>query len=230
MATRQAPSPQQLNTEPGVSVYSPTILKLYDFGVLGLSNRFVWQCPTKTVLLPFYKEHLGLKHLDVGVGTGFYLARAGLTRSHQVSLLDLNENSLQAAAAQVKQAKVRTFMRDVMQPSSEPADTGYDSISLFYLLHCLPGTMDDKETAIANLKRYLSKDGVLYGATILGDQAAHNPIGRMLLKLYNDKGVFHNTADTLDNLQRMLRRQFQNVQIRRHNKVLVRSTKLSSHL
>ena len=219
MATRQAPSPQQLNTESGASVYSPTILKLYDFAVLGLSNRFVWQCPTKTVLLPFYKEHLGLKHLDVGVGTGFYIARAGLTRSHQVSLLDLNENSLQAAAAQVKQAKVRTFMRDVMQPSSEPADTGYDSISLFYLLHCLPGTMDDKETAIANLKRYLSKDGVLYGATILGDEAAHNPIGRMLLKLYNDKGVFHNMADTLNDLQRMLRRQFQNVQIRRHNKV-----------
>src|SRR5258708_39491348 len=135
------------------------------------------------------------------------------------SLLDLNENSLRAAAAQVKQAKVRTFMRDVMQPSSEPVDTGYDSISLFYLLHCLPGTMDDKETAIANLKRYLSKDGVLYGATILGDEAAHNPIGRMLLKLYNDKGIFHNMADTFDDLQTMLRRQFQNVQIRRHNKV-----------
>ncbi len=219
MTTRQAPSPQQLNTESGASVYSPTILKLYDFAVLGLSNRFVWQCPTKTVLLPFYKEHLGLKHLDVGVGTGFCIARASLTRSHQVSLLDLNENSLQAAAAQVKQAKVRTFMRDVMQPSSEPVDTGYDSISLFYLLHCLPGTMDDKETAIANLKRYLSKDGVLYGATILGDDAAHNAIGRMLLRLYNDKGVFHNRADTLDDLQRMLRRQFQNVQIRRHNKV-----------
>ena len=87
---------------------------------------------------------------------------AGLTRSHEVSLLDLNENSLRAAAVQVKQAKVRIFLRDVMQPSSEPADTEYDSISLFYLLHCLPGTMDDKETAIANLKRYLSKDGVLY--------------------------------------------------------------------
>ena len=202
MTTQQAPSPQQLNTESGASVYSPTILKLYDFAVLGLSNRFVWQCPTKTVLLPFYKEHLGLKHLDVGVGTGFYIARASLTRSHQVSLLDLNENSLQAAAAQVKQAKVRTFMRDVMQPSSEPADTGYDSISLFYLLHCLPGTMDDKETAIANLKRYLSKEGVLYGATILGDDAAHNAIGRMLLRLYNDKGVFHNMADTLDDLLR----------------------------
>src|ERR1700730_10470843 len=219
MTTRQAPSPQQLNTESGASVYSPTILKLYDFGVLGLSNRFVWQCPTKTVLLPFYKEHLGLKHLDVGVGTGFYIARAGLTRSHQVGLLDLNENSLRAAAAQVKEANVRTFLLDVMQPSSEPADTGYDSISLFYVLHCLPGSMDDKETAIANLKRYLAKDGVLYGATILGEEAAHNPMGRMLLKLYNDKGVFHNVADTLEGLKRMLRRQFQDVQVVRHNNV-----------
>ena len=53
-----ASSPQQLNTEPGASVYSPTILKLYDLGVVGLSHRFVWQCRTKTVLLPFYKEHL----------------------------------------------------------------------------------------------------------------------------------------------------------------------------
>jgi SAM-dependent methyltransferase len=219
MSDERAQSPEQLNTEAGASFYSPTILKLYDFGVLGLSNRFVWQCPTRTVLLPFYKEHLSQKHLDVGVGTGFYIARAGLTASHQVSLLDLNENSLRAAAAQVKQAKVRTFLRDVMQPCSEPADTGYDSISLFYLLHCLPGTMDDKETAIANLKGYLSKDGVLYGATILGNEAGHNAMGRMLLKLYNDKGVMHNLADTLAGLQRMLRRQFQDVQIRRHNKV-----------
>jgi hypothetical protein len=90
---------------------------------------------------------------------------------------------------------------------------------MFHVLHCLPGTMDDKETAIANLKHYLSKDGVLYGVTILGEEAGHNAIGRRLLKVYNDKGVMHNLADTFDDLQRMLRRQFQNVQVRRHNKV-----------
>jgi SAM-dependent methyltransferase len=219
VTSEPARSSQQLDTGSGASVYSPTILKLYDFGVLGLSNRFVWQCPTKTVLLPFYKEHLGRKHLDAGVGTGFYIARAGLTRSHQLGLLDLNENSLRAAAAQVKEAEVHTFLGDVMKPGSEPAYTAYDSVSLFYLLHCLPGTMDDKETAIANLKRYLAKDGVLYGATILGEEAAHNAMGRVLLKLYNDKGVFHNMGDTLEGLQRMLRRQFEDVQVRRHNKV-----------
>ena len=217
--TEQAPSRRELNSEPGASVYSPTILKVYDLFVNGLSHRFVWQCPTKTVLLPFYKEHLGLKHLDVGVGTGYFIARAGLTSSHEVGLLDLNENCLRAAAAEVKQAKVRTFRRDLMQPGSEPADTGYDSISMFHVLHCLPGTMDDKETAIANLKRYLSKEGVLYGVTILGNEAGHNAMGRMLLKLYNDRGVMHNLGDRFDDLQRMLRRQFQNVEVRRHNKV-----------
>jgi SAM-dependent methyltransferase len=200
-------------------VYSPIILKIYNFGVLGFSNRFAWQCSTKEVLLPFYKKHLGLKHLDVGVGTGYYLARAGLTKSHRIGLLDLNENSLRTAADQVKEAEVRIFKRDVMQPFAEPADTGYDSISLFYLLHCLPGTMDDKGTAIANLRRYLSNNGVLYGATILGDEAAHNPIGRLALKVYNQKGIMHNLADTLDGLDRILKRQFRNVQVQRHNKV-----------
>jgi len=219
MTSETVRSPQRLDGEAGASVYSPTVLKLYDLAVNGLSHRFVWQCPTKTVQLPFYREHLGLKHLDVGVGTGFFISRAGLTSSHEVGLLDLNENCLRAAAAQVKQAKVRTFRRDLMQPSSEPADTGYNSISLFHVLHCLPGTMDDKETAIANLKRYLSKTGVLYGVTILGDEAGHNPIGRMLLKVYNDKGIMHNLGDTLDDLQRMLRRQFKNVEVQRYNKV-----------
>jgi ubiquinone/menaquinone biosynthesis C-methylase UbiE len=219
MTSEPTRSPQQLDGEAGASVYSPTVLKIYDVCVNGLSHRFVWQCPTKSVLLPFYKKHLGLKHLDVGVGTGFFISRAGLTSSHEVGLLDLNENCLRAAAAQVKEAKVRTFRRDLMQPSSEPADTGYDSISMFHVLHCLPGTMDDKETAIANLKRYLSKTGVLYGVTILGEEAGHNAIGRRLLKIYNDKGIMHNMGDTFDNLQRMFRRQFQIVQIRRHNKV-----------
>ena len=79
--------------------------------------------------------------------------------------------------------------------------------------------LDDKETAIANLKRYLSNDGVLYGATILGDEAAHNPIGRLALNFYNQKGIMHNATDTLEGLHRILKRQFQDVHIQRHNKV-----------
>lgn len=208
-----------LNTAAGAAVYSPVVLKLYDWWVLGISNRFAWQCSTKKVLLPFFKKYLSKKHLDVGVGTGFYLVHAELTQSNEVTLFDLNENSLRAAAGRVKQAEVRVITGDVMHSSCEPQDRAYDSISLFYLLHCLPGTMRDKEVAISNLSRYLSSNGVLYGATILGDEAGHNRFGRLLMKIYNRRGLFSNRTDSIDNLKWILRRHFESVQVWRHNKV-----------
>lgn len=207
------------STQAGASVYSPAVLRLYDCWVLGLSNRFVWKCPTKTVLLPFFKEHIGRRHLDVGVGTGFYLAHAGLGPVHEITLLDLNDNSLRAAAARIKQRKVRILQQDVMHPLARTPERSYDSISLFYVLHCLPGTMREKEPAIANLKRYLKRDGVIYGATILGDEANHNLFGRLLLKTYNRRGIFSNAADTTDALQAMLKNGFKNVKVWQHNNV-----------
>jgi hypothetical protein len=110
-------------------------------------------------------------------------------------------------------------LRDVSQSIAEPADTGYDSISLFYLLHCLPGTMRDKEAAISNLSRYLSRKGVLYGATVLGDEVDHNRLGRLLMKIYNRRGLFSNRLDSIDSLRWALRRHFESVQVWQHNKV-----------
>ena len=56
----------------GQAVYSPRVLRTYDLFVLGLSNRLIWKCPTKK-LLAFYNEHVSGNHLDVGVGTGYFL-------------------------------------------------------------------------------------------------------------------------------------------------------------
>lgn len=212
-------SRQRLSTEAGAAIYSPLVLRVYDWWVLGFSNRFLWRCSTKTILLPFFREHIGRRHLDVGVGTGFYLANAGLSSGQEIALLDLNENSLRAAAARLRRPNVRIFKQDVMQPSAPPLGTGYDSISLFYVLHCLPGTMEDKEIAIANLRRYLSREGILYGATVLGDAAIHNRLGRLLMDTYNRKGIFSNRADSLARLQRILKNQFGEVQVRQHNTV-----------
>jgi hypothetical protein len=67
--TRLAP------TAPGAAIYTPIVLKLYDWWVLEVSNRLAWRCPTSTVLLPFFAAHVGARHLDVGVGTGYYVLR-----------------------------------------------------------------------------------------------------------------------------------------------------------
>ena len=77
-----------------------------------------------------------------------------------------------------------------------PGDERYDSISLFYLLHCLPGPLAAKAEKFARLKHKLQPDGVLFGATILWDEAGHNGFGRVLMNIYNKKGIFGNHHDT----------------------------------
>lgn len=207
-----------ISTERGAAVYTPLTLKLYDWWVLGISNRYAWQCPTGMILLPFFRKHMGQRHLDVGVGTGFYLAHAGVSPGTQLTLMDLNENSLQAAACR-SGLQATCIRHDIMQPLPLPPDTMFDSVSLFYLLHCLPGTLADKEKAIIHLKEHLAPSGTLYGATILGDEAGHNWLGRRLMALYNRKGIFGNKTDSLDTLAAMLRRHFAEVNVRQQGKV-----------
>jgi SAM-dependent methyltransferase len=171
------------------------------------------------VLLPFYRRHLGSRHLDVGVGTGFYLAHAGFNDRQRVALLDLNENSLRAASHRLGRPDTEIYAQDVMQPLTGLAGQSYDSIALFYLLHCLPGGMSDKARVFENLKPHLADRGVLYGATILGDDAGHNAMGRKLMAIYNQKGIFGNRNDTYDGLHQALSKHFEQVELSQHGKV-----------
>ncbi|MCW8965760.1 MAG: methyltransferase type 12, partial [Candidatus Pacearchaeota archaeon] len=50
-------------------IYSKLGLAFYKVAVLGISNQFIWKCPTKT-LVNLYNENITQNHLDVGVGTG----------------------------------------------------------------------------------------------------------------------------------------------------------------
>jgi SAM-dependent methyltransferase len=207
------------DTEKGAAVYSPLVLKLYDGWVLGISNNHAWQCSTRKVLLPFFRQHAGRRHLDVGVGTGFYPAKAGLPADAHVTLMDLNPRSLLAAQRRLGRASTQVIQHDVMMPLPAGNEAAFDAISLFYLLHCLPGSMADKGRVFAHLKGQLKPAGVLYGATILGDAAGHNRFGRKLMALYNRKGIFGNRHDTREGLEQALRRHFAQVSVRVVGKV-----------
>jgi ubiquinone/menaquinone biosynthesis C-methylase UbiE len=65
----------------GQAVYSKPVLSIYDIWVLGFSNHFLWKCPTKLISKQF--ADLATKnHLDVGVGTGYYLKKICITKSN----------------------------------------------------------------------------------------------------------------------------------------------------
>ena len=82
----------------GQAAYTATALRLYDWWVLGLSNHLIWRCPT-AALRQLYDRNVSDRHVDIGVGTGYFLDKARWPIvDPSITLVDLNENSLNAAA------------------------------------------------------------------------------------------------------------------------------------
>jgi hypothetical protein len=189
------------------------VLRAYDLFVLGFSNRFVWRCPSSK-MLERYEAHVGARHLDVGVGTGWFLdhCRWPVERP-QITLLDLNENSLSAASVRIRRYAPRTVQANVLDPI-DLADVRFDSIGANFLFHCLPGGLEWKAATVAsNLCPYLDPGGVLFGSTILGRGIAHNLLGRRLMRLYNRKGIFSNVEDDERGLEQGLASELTDLEI-----------------
>jgi len=210
---------EPLDSRAGQAVYSPWTLRLYDWYVLGLSCRLAWRCPSG-VLLAQYQAHVGARHLDVGVGSGYFLdgCRFPVARP-TIALLDLNQASLAFAANRIARLSPRTYRADVLQPLADRIDETFDSIGLGFLLHCLPGDMAYKARALANLAPLLGPDGVLFGSTILTEGVPHNAFGRALLNVYNRKGIFSNRGDSAAGLGAALEQSFSDVAVTTHGTV-----------
>jgi methyltransferase family protein len=205
--------PLRPDVEAGQAVYSPLVLAAYDALVLGFSNRFVWRCGSSTMLAR-YDELAGPRHLDAGVGTGWFLDRCRWRAARpEITLLDLNENSLGMAARRIRRYEPRIVKGNVLEPV-DLGDREFDSIGLNYLLHCLPGAIDAKTTAVVgNLAARLKPGGVLFGSTILGRGVRHNALGRRLMRLYNRQGIFANADDDPAGLERGLGTELRSVEL-----------------
>ena len=134
----------ELSSAKGAAVYTRPFLRIYDWWVLGIVNSLSWRCSTPTILVPFFLSHLRSNHLDIGVGSGYYLSHCSPTSSHHVTLMDLNKNSLETANARIGNV-ARMVQGDALTLSLPfKKEEKFDSISLFYLLHCLPGPLEGK--------------------------------------------------------------------------------------
>lgn len=199
---------------PGAAIYSKRMLSIYDLFVLGFSNRFAWGCPSR-LILDFYNEHVSGRHLELGVGTGYFLDKCTFpTPNPVIALADLNPNSLEKAAKRLRRYEPTTHVVNVLRPFwIKPAS--FDSIAMNYLLHCLPGDLQSKGVVFQHLKAMLNpKGGEIFGATILGQGVQHNLLGRTLMTIYNAKGIFCNQQDNVSDLEHALKTHFHNVGIR----------------
>ena len=209
----KAAAPDAADVARGQRIYTPLVLRGYDLFVLGFSNRFAWQCPSRT-MLERYDRHVGGRHLDLGVGTGWFLDRCTWpVEQPEITLLDLNENSLTVAARRLARYAPKTVRANVLEPLPL-ADARFESAAANYLLHCLPGPLETKAGTLAdNVAAYLEPGGVLFGSTILGRGVTHSRLGRRLMRLYNAKGIFSNADDDERGLERGLASRLKDVEI-----------------
>ena len=86
----------------GAAVYSRAALMAYDAFVLGFSNSLAWKCPSR-VLVEFYNQNVSADHLDIGVGTGYFLDRCKIpVASPRLTLVDLNPNCLRVTEKRLR--------------------------------------------------------------------------------------------------------------------------------
>ena len=191
----------------GAAIYSKFVLSIYDPLVFRFENAFVWKCPTPH-LLDHYNRHVSGKHLEVGVGTGYLLDNCRFPATEPtIALMDLNPNPLQFTSARLRRYRPTTYLANVWEPIRIDMPS-FDSIGLNYVLHCLPGSMGDKGRVFGNLKPFLNPGGVLFGTTILGQDAEFNLLGRLFMAIYNSRRILNNREDSLADLKEALERNF----------------------
>jgi 2-polyprenyl-3-methyl-5-hydroxy-6-metoxy-1,4-benzoquinol methylase len=191
----------------GIALYSRFLLAIYDWYMLGCNCRFLWRCPSR-YLLDLYNRHVSANHLDVGVGTGYFMDRCRFPGSGvRLALMDLNTNSLRAAGRRLARYRPEIYRRNAMKPFDIQAPP-FDSVGMVNLLHCLPGNLRTKSVVFEYAQAVMNPGAVLFGSTILCEGVARNRQTTLALKLANRMGWMTNQNDSLEDLREALRRVF----------------------
>jgi hypothetical protein len=196
----------------GHAFYTRRSLALYDAAILGWFSRTAWRCSASRVVAHF-DAHVTDEHLDVGVGTGYFLDRCRFpSATPRIGLLDLSEPCLERAAARIARFEPEVHRASVL----EPLDLGvapYGSASLNYVLHCLPGSLVDKGVAIDHLVPRLHPGATIFGATLLSGGVPRSWYARTLMARNNRVGIFSNADDDLAGLHEALEQRLSGVTI-----------------
>ena len=201
------------DSQAGAAIYTKTALKLYDFWVHGFSNHYLWNCPTEQ-LHAHYQRHTSNNHLEVGAGTGFFLKQVPFrVLKPRIVLMDLNQNTLEVASRAIQHFEPAGILVDILSDTM-PTLPKFDSIAFNYVWHCLPSPPARKNIAFRHLASLLKDGGVVFGATLLMQDTPMNPFAKALMKLYNQKGIFGNEADSREALESVLAANFSRYEIR----------------
>lgn len=197
------PTPEQVAA--GHAFYTRRSLAVYDLAILGYFSRLAWRCPAARIVA-HYDRHVSANHLDVGVGTGYFLDRCRFPNPPErprVALMDLSPSCLEVASKRIARFEPEIISANVLEPIAYDG-ARFDSVGLNYLLHCLPGDMRSKGVVFDHLLALLRPGAWVFGATLLHDGVERNWFARQVMSRNNAHGIFSNSGDSLDGLRGVL--------------------------
>lgn len=193
--------------EAGAALYSRPFLLVYDWLALGLISRFIWKC-TSSRMLEHCQANITANHLDIGVGTGYFLDKVGFpSPAPRLALMDLNDNSLGKAARRLARYHPHIYRRNALEPFGLDGG-GFDSIGMMNLLHCLPGDLESKSAVFENALSVLNEGGVVFGSTIIHGGIEAGSLAERVLKMTNRRHYMTNLNDSLEGLRSALEKHF----------------------
>lgn len=192
-------------TQDSAKAYTRPVLGVYDALIMGLLARAVWRCPP-ALFVNYYDRLVSANHAEIGVGTGYCLDRCSAAID-RLALIDLNPNCLDHAGGRLARYAPTAHLRDVLEPVHISAGP-FDTIALGGVLHCLPGTMQDKGRVFDNLRPILQRDGVVFGYSLVSDAGALGPAAIAAREVLNRLRFVNNKLDTSDGLRHELAARF----------------------
>lgn len=197
------PTPKQVAA--GHAFYTRRSLAVYDLAILGYFSRLAWRCPAHRIVA-HYDRHVSANHLDVGVGTGYFLDHCQFPDQPdqpRLALMDLSTSCLDVAGRRVARFHPEIIRANALEPIAYDGPR-FDSVGLNYLLHCLPGDISSKAVVFDHLIALANPGASIFGATLLHDGVHRNWLARQVMSRNNAHGIFSNTGDNLDGLRSVL--------------------------
>ncbi len=185
---------------------------LYDLGLYRLVSPFIWRCPTQQ-LMDNYVENISPNHLEIGVGSGYFLTQTLCEDFlRRLVLLDLNSRCLEKSVKRLREFAPCKLQQNILMPFDQ-AQVKHSSVGMNYVLHCIPGSFRTNQRIFAHVHSVLEDGGVFFGATLLPHPVRDNFVSWLFMKLLNAVGIFRNAEHCLADLQHTLESTFRDVEL-----------------